>query len=73
MAATSAVRDAANRDEFAAAVRELAGSELEVISGEREAGLVVPRGDPRARSVAAPSPYLVLDIGGGSTEFVVGA
>jgi exopolyphosphatase / guanosine-5'-triphosphate,3'-diphosphate pyrophosphatase len=78
VAATSAVRDAANRDEFAAAVREHAGSELEVISGEREAGLSFLGGtfgldDPDGGVPDAPAPYLVLDIGGGSTELVVGS
>ena len=72
VAATSAVRDASNRDEFAAAVREHAGSELEVISGEREAGLSFLGGTHGLDPSTAPSPYLVLDIGGGSTEFVVG-
>jgi exopolyphosphatase/guanosine-5'-triphosphate,3'-diphosphate pyrophosphatase len=72
VAATSAVRDASNRDEFAAAVRELAGGELEVISGEREAGLSFLGGTHGLDRSTAPSPYLVLDIGGGSTEFVVG-
>ncbi|MGZ8597613.1 MAG: DUF501 domain-containing protein [Actinomycetota bacterium] len=69
--ATSAVRDAENRDEYAAAVRALAGSELEVITGEQEAGLSFLGGthglDP------AWGPFAVQDIGGGSTEFVVGA
>ena len=73
VAATSAVRDAENREEFAAAVLDRAGSALEVISGEREAGLSfagATRGlDPNAVS----PPYLVLDIGGGSTELVVGS
>lgn len=68
--ATSAVRDAANRDGFAAIVRRHAGTDLEVIDGTREAGLSflgATRGlDP------AHGPFLVLDIGGGSTEFVVG-
>jgi len=68
--ATSATRDAANRQELVDAVRELAGSELEVISGEREAALSFLGGthglDPRE------APFLVLDIGGGSTEFVIG-
>jgi exopolyphosphatase / guanosine-5'-triphosphate,3'-diphosphate pyrophosphatase len=78
VAATSAVRDAANRDEFASAVREHAGGELEVISGEREAGLSFLGGtfgldDPDDGPPDAPSPYLVLDIGGGSTELVVGS
>ena len=72
VAATSAVRDASNREEFAAAVRELAGSELEVISGEREAGLSFLGGTHGLDPSSAPPPYLVLDIGGGSTEFVVG-
>ncbi len=73
VAATSAVRDAGNREVFATAVRELAGSDLEVISGEREAGLSFLGGTRGLDPVAAPPPYLVLDIGGGSTEFVVGA
>lgn len=68
--ATSAVRDAENREEFAAAVREHAGSGLEIISGEHEATLSylgATHGlDP------ADGPFLVLDIGGGSTELVVG-
>ena len=72
VAATSAVRDASNRDEFATAVRELAGAELEVISGEREAGLSFLGGTHGLDPSAVPSPYLVIDIGGGSTEFVVG-
>jgi exopolyphosphatase/guanosine-5'-triphosphate,3'-diphosphate pyrophosphatase len=72
VAATSAVRDAAaDREAYAAAVRDHAGSELEVISGEREAGLSflgATHGlDP------ADGPFLVLDIGGGSTELVTGA
>jgi exopolyphosphatase / guanosine-5'-triphosphate,3'-diphosphate pyrophosphatase len=80
VAATSAVRDASNRAEFEAAVRDLAGSELEVISGEREAGLSFLGATWRldeapgvgGEAAAAPPPYWVLDIGGGSTEFVVG-
>jgi len=69
--ATSAVRDAENRDEYAAAVRTLAGSELEVITGEQEAGLSFLGGT----HVLDPSwgPFALQDIGGGSTEFVVGA
>jgi exopolyphosphatase/guanosine-5'-triphosphate,3'-diphosphate pyrophosphatase len=72
VAATSAVRDAENREEFAAAVRELTGAELEVISGEREAGLSFLGGTHGLDPDAAPPAYLVLDIGGGSTELVVG-
>ncbi len=70
VAATAAVRDASNRGELVAAVRAHAGSELEVLSGEREAQLSflgATRGlDP------AEGPFLVVDIGGGSTEFVLG-
>jgi exopolyphosphatase / guanosine-5'-triphosphate,3'-diphosphate pyrophosphatase len=73
VAATSAVRDAENRHEFAEAVLELAGSELEVISGEREAGLSFLGGTHGLDPLLAPPPFLVLDIGGGSTELVVGA
>jgi exopolyphosphatase/guanosine-5'-triphosphate,3'-diphosphate pyrophosphatase len=71
VAATSAVRDAENRDEFAAAVLQHAGSELEVISGEREADLSF-LGGTRGLPDDVAAPYLVLDIGGGSTEFVMG-
>jgi exopolyphosphatase/guanosine-5'-triphosphate,3'-diphosphate pyrophosphatase len=69
--ATSATRDAANRGELADAVRELAGSDLEVISGEREAALSF-LGGTRGLD-AGDGPFLVLDIGGGSTEFVLGS
>lgn len=69
--ATSAVRDAENRGEYADAVRALAGSELEIVTGEHEAALSFLGGthglDP------ATGPFAVQDIGGGSTEFVVGA
>src|SRR5439155_580389 len=75
VAATSVVRDAGNRGDVAAAVREHAGSDLEVITGEREAGLSFLGGtlglETTADSGVEP-PYLVLDIGGGSTELVVG-
>ena len=76
VAATSAVRDAENRDEFAAAVREHADSDLEVITGEREAGLSFLGGTLGLETMSSSGvepPYLVLDIGGGSTELVVGA
>lgn len=72
VAATSAVRDAANRDDFAAVVREHAGSELEIITGEQEAGLSFRGGTRGLDGPTAPLPHLVLDIGGGSTEFVMG-
>jgi len=70
VAATAAVREAANRGDLERAVREHAGSELEVISGEREAELSFLGA---ARGLEAPAPFLVLDIGGGSTELVLGS
>jgi exopolyphosphatase/guanosine-5'-triphosphate,3'-diphosphate pyrophosphatase len=75
VAATAAVREASNASELERDVRELTGSDLEVIGGEREAELSflgATRGLGSVRSEVRP-PYLVLDIGGGSTEFVLGA
>lgn len=72
VAATSAVRDARNREDFTVAVRRHAGSELEVLSGEREAALSFLGATRGLDPDAVPPPYLVLDIGGGSTELVVG-
>ena len=69
--ATSAVRDAENRQEFADAVLDLAGSPLEIVTGEQEAGLSFLGGTFGLD--AARGPFLVQDIGGGSTEFVVGS
>ncbi|WP_055480546.1 Ppx/GppA phosphatase family protein [Sphaerimonospora mesophila] len=71
--ATSATRDAANRADFVSGVREIFGVEPEVVSGAEEAGLSFT-GATRglADATAAEGPYLVVDIGGGSTEFVVG-
>jgi exopolyphosphatase/guanosine-5'-triphosphate,3'-diphosphate pyrophosphatase len=69
LAATSAVRDASNRDELAAAVERFTGEPMEVITGEREAQLSFLGA---TRGLRAPRPFLVLDIGGGSTEFVLG-
>ncbi len=73
VAATSAVRDAANRDVFAASVRALAHTPLEILTGEREAGLSFVGATLGLDPSEHPGPYLVQDIGGGSTEFVVGA
>ena len=66
--ATSAARDASNRDEFFAAAREV-GIEPELLSGEEEAALSFLGA---TAELEAPAPYLVVDIGGGSTEFVLG-
>ncbi len=73
--ATSASRDAENRDEFRDGVRALLGVEPEVIGGDEEAALSflgATRGLDSGPGALA-RPYLVLDIGGGSTEFVLGA
>ncbi|MFL6172492.1 MAG: diol dehydratase reactivase ATPase-like domain-containing protein [Marmoricola sp.] len=68
--ATSAARDASNADEFAAAVRSRIGVEVEVIAGDVEARASY---DGATRVLpAAQAPILVLDIGGGSTELVLG-
>lgn len=70
MVATSATRDAANRDDFFTMVRATLGAEAEVISGDEEARLsftgAVGDLDP------TEGPFLVVDVGGGSTEVVLG-
>ena len=68
--ATSAVRDAANGQDFREAVRERSGFDLEIISGEDEARLTF-MGATAARPGGGGA-VLVVDIGGGSTEYVVG-
>jgi exopolyphosphatase / guanosine-5'-triphosphate,3'-diphosphate pyrophosphatase len=69
IAATSAVRDASDRDRFFAGVREVAGIDAEVLSGTQEAALAFAGA---ARAVEVAGPAAVIDIGGGSTEIVVG-
>ena len=69
--ATSATRDATNRDLFIDGVKALLGVAPEVISGEEEAALSFNGATKEMRGVGAP--YLVIDIGGGSTEFVFGS
>lgn len=69
IAATSAVRDATNRDEFFARVRESTGIDAEVLSGEEEARLSFAGATAGLPHDAATT---VLDVGGGSTEIVVG-
>ncbi len=68
--ATSASRDAENRDDFVAGVVERIGVAPEVVSGAEEARLSF-LGATLGLTGAQP-PYLVVDIGGGSTEFVLG-
>lgn len=71
MVATSATRDAANRDDFFGMVRDTLGAEAEVISGDTEARLSFTGavGD----LPAADGPFVVVDVGGGSTEVVIGS
>jgi exopolyphosphatase/guanosine-5'-triphosphate,3'-diphosphate pyrophosphatase len=68
--ATSAVRDATNRDAFVAAVRDRCGLPVEVISGDQEAALIFQgvTSDP----AFAGRDLLVMDVGGGSAEFICG-
>jgi exopolyphosphatase / guanosine-5'-triphosphate,3'-diphosphate pyrophosphatase len=69
--ATSASRDAENRDEFVTGVRDALGVEPEVIGGVEEAALSF-RGATGVLGTRHPGPYLVVDLGGGSTELVLG-
>ena len=70
MTCTSASRDAANRDEFFAAVRATVGIEPELISGTEEGALSFA--GATADLDPGLGPFLVCDIGGGSTEFIIG-
>lgn len=75
MVATSATRDAENKDDFFNMTAELLGeitpgARAEVISGEEEAALSFQ--GAVADLPAAAGPFCVIDLGGGSTEFVVG-
>jgi exopolyphosphatase/guanosine-5'-triphosphate,3'-diphosphate pyrophosphatase len=67
--ATCAVREAANSQEFLEAVRRRTGVEVDVISGEEEARLIHLAA--RSEFSSRLDPIFVVDIGGGSTEFVV--
>lgn len=81
MVATSATRDASNAEEFAGGVRDILGVRPEVISGDEEARLSFTGATAELHSpddLGRPAadgllpPYLVVDIGGGSSEFVLG-
>ena len=69
--ATSASRDVRNRDEFFDGVRERLGVTPDVITGDKEAQLSFTGALSRVRPEGEP--VLVMDIGGGSTEFIVGS
>ncbi|MEV6649363.1 Ppx/GppA phosphatase family protein [Streptomyces sp. NPDC051219] len=71
--ATSASRDAENRDDFVRGVLDILGVEPEVITGDQEAEFSFTGATKELTGRAdLAKPYLVVDIGGGSTEFVVG-
>ncbi|MER7831010.1 Ppx/GppA phosphatase family protein [Streptomyces sp. NPDC095602] len=67
--ATSASRDAENREDFVRGVMDILGVEPEVITGDQEAEFSFTGATKELRG---SDEYLVVDIGGGSTEFVVG-
>lgn len=69
--ATSATRDASNREVFVSGVRDRLGIEPEVVSGSEEAELSFS-GAASVLASDSDAPVLVVDLGGGSTEFVVG-
>ncbi len=70
--ATSAARDVSNRDEFFAGVSARFGVEPDIISGSEEAALSFSGATSGLAALDVPGPYLVADIGGGSTELVLG-
>ena len=72
LCATSAVRDAANGEVFVRGVEERLGVTPDILSGEQEAALAFD-GAVRNLTGPAPDPVLVVDIGGGSTELVLGS
>lgn len=68
--ATSAAREAVNRLELTSAIEQASGLQVEILSGEQEADMAFQgvTSDPRL----AREPLLLLDAGGGSTEFILG-
>ncbi|WP_330932444.1 Ppx/GppA phosphatase family protein [Spiractinospora alimapuensis] len=73
MVATSASRDVSNRDQLIRGVRDILGVDPEVITGEEEAELTFLGATAELEATHDfQRPFLVVDIGGGSTEFVLG-
>ena len=68
--ATSASRDASNRDEFFDPAEKTLGVRPELIPGEQEARLEY---EGAIAGLTEPGPYLLVDVGGGSTEFIAGS
>lgn len=73
LCATSATRDAANRDDFVRGVQDILGIVPEVVAGREEAALSFLGATRELAPGAFSAPFLVVDIGGGSTEFVLGS
>jgi exopolyphosphatase/guanosine-5'-triphosphate,3'-diphosphate pyrophosphatase len=69
--ATSAVRNARNGTEFVEAMRAATGIRIQVIDGDQEAGLIFD--GVRLGTELGTDPALVMDIGGGSVEFILGS
>ena len=67
--ATSAVRNAKNGDDFARKVKSLTGIEIEIINGNLEAEYIY-NGAKEATNLGS-NPILLMDVGGGSTEFII--
>ncbi len=73
LTATSAVRDSANRDEFADQIRRRVGWEVRILGGDEEAQLsFLGAVDAAGSSLGGSTKIIVTDIGGGSSEVVVG-
>jgi exopolyphosphatase / guanosine-5'-triphosphate,3'-diphosphate pyrophosphatase len=72
MVATSATRDADNAAEFVRQVKEVLGVAPEVLTGTEEAMLAFTGATAELGGHPDGAPFLVVDIGGGSTEFVLG-
>ena len=70
--ATSATRDAENREEFEDEIERILGVRPEVIPGTEEADLSFLGATSVVNRDDLPAPYLVVDLGGGSTELVIG-
>ena len=68
--ATSAARDALNADELTSAITQASGLKVEIISGEQEAEWAFQ--GVTTDTDLAKTPLLLLDVGGGSTEFILG-
>ena len=73
MVATSATRDASNTADFTGQVKEILGVAPEVLTGSEEAVLSFTGATTELAVGCDSGPFLVADIGGGSTEFVLGA